>query len=168
MIAKYPTSRYVRPAEELVAIITTGEPLAVASREPEPSRTSRTPRPTGTSGGSSTPKTSPKPTPSRQPVKERSRVVSPPKAVNDSIKKANAAYEKARRLINKAFEYLDKDEFEEAVKCFDNAVVLLRESLAVYEIELAKNPKNQNLEAFIEQVYKLIYLCNKSKPLGVW
>ncbi|MDZ7815540.1 MAG: hypothetical protein U5N86_05920 [Planctomycetota bacterium] len=168
---KYPESPYSVRAKELISVIETGEPVPVAATTPR-----RTPRPSRTPSATGA-RPTPRPTPraSKTPEPEAtvqpdppSRVLKPPKATNDALIEANEMYLKAKKLISAAFDKLDTDDYESAVENFDKAIELLRAARNTYDEQAVLNPRRTDIRDFIEQVNKLIYLANKSKPLGVW
>ncbi len=157
LIRGYPDSSCAADAGELLERLGKPNPLAQAERTATPGRTSspsRTAVPQGT--------------PSPQPEQEEERVMRPPPADTPALKEANALYSKARAYIERAFKALDGDDYKRAEKLFDKSIGMLEKARALYEQAAATSRNRRAIEAFIEQVNQLIYLCRKSKPLGVW
>lgn len=166
IIANYGKSAYAADALELLVKLGAIQQPPKTERPPEPS-----PRPVPSTSASPIrtpqPSSSPTASPSATPVPQ-SRVADPPKATNDALKNANEQYLKAKALVQKAFDSMDDDNYKKAIENFDAAIALLVEAQSVYESEYQADPRRGDIAEFIEQVNRLLYLCRKSKPLGVW
>jgi tetratricopeptide (TPR) repeat protein len=162
ILSRYPETRYAPQARELVEIILHGSVVPVAALETTPTPT--TPRPSAQP--SATPPPTPAPTPSTAPA-DGGGPLSMPKADSEALAEANELYTKGTTLIRKAFDLMDADDYPKAIDCFKEAVEVLKRARDLYEAEFGARPDRTDIGDFIEQVNKLIYLANKSRPVGV-
>ena len=164
VIDEYEKTSYAPQAAELLSLMGI-KPPAVAAVHPRPSPGIHTsPKKTP---AKRTPALSPQPRKTTPPPPEN-RVQKLPKATTEEIKNANTLYSRGKKAITDAFDALEDDDFKKAVELFNRAAALLKKARELYENALLRNPRRGDIESFIEQVNKLIYLAKKSKPIGVW
>ncbi|MFA4985885.1 MAG: hypothetical protein WC712_04815 [Candidatus Brocadiia bacterium] len=160
LLRSYSGSSYASSARELLDRIR-GVTRPAATPEPNPTK------PTPSRSDAPPPSATPTPAATSEPPVQNV-VLSPPKASTQTLKDANEAYLAGEELIRKAFAAMEEDNYENAMRLFDEAIVMLEKARSLYEAELSVHPNRTDVEDFIEQVNKLLYLSRKSRPVGTW